>query len=104
MKKSVVKRLNAELMDYEKQLIIQQLDTAQMLDEAYQIVMKRELVEVMERLAEENRLVEYLWEFLNKQEEVLEYLYQLWMECDYSFVSELAELMGNEMEYQLRVS
>ena len=44
-----------------------------------------------------------LWEFLNQQEEVLEYLYQLWMDCDYSFVSELAELIANEMEYTYKM-
>lgn len=82
--------------------MLQESDSKQMLEEAYSIVMKRGLVEAVERLAEENGLMDYLWECLNKQEEVLEYLYQLWMGCDYSLVSNLAEVIGNEIAYSYK--
>lgn len=99
MKERVVKRLHAELEDYEKQCIIRKLDVEQMLEKAYQIMMKREIVVAMEWLAEENGLVDYLWECLNEEEEVLDYLYQLWIGCDYTFVLDLAETIGNEIAY-----
>ena len=104
MKEDIVERLQTELGAYENQYITRQFMSKQMLDKAYEIVMKRELVEVVERWIEEDGISDCLWEYLKEQEDILEYLYQIWMGCDYSFVAELTELMKNEMEYQLTKS
>lgn len=99
MKNNVIKRVVAEMRSYREELLTGKYTALQLFGEAYQIVMKQEIVDALEALAEVNRLPQYLWEWLDSKEEILEYTYQLMNHSDYSFLPELMEYLYTEVEY-----
>ena len=103
MKERVLKRMNEEFASYRMYLVSGALTAEELFDEAYQIVLKQGIMEAVERLEEESRLCEATWSFLNRKENILEYLYQLWMDCDFSLVSELKEVLYNELVHDREV-
>lgn len=103
MKERILERMKDELASYRLYLVSGALTAEQLFDEAYQIVMKQEIVEAMERLHEDNRLCEATWCWLSQKSMVLEYLYRLWMDCDFSLVSELMEVLYHEVEHDREV-
>ena len=103
MKEKVVKRLNEEMLAYRRYLVSGVMTAEQLVEEAYGIALRQFIVEAMECLAEENRLSDELCNWLNEKECVLDYLYSLWMDCDISFISELAEVLYNEVLHDREV-
>ena len=103
MRERVLQRMNDEFTSYRVYLVSGALTAEQLFEEAYQIVMKQEIMEAVERLQEDNRLSEAAWLWLDSKNSVLEYLYQLWMDCDFSLVSELMEVLYNELEHDREV-
>ena len=89
MKNTVIKRLKTELRSYRERLVTENYTALQLFGEAYQIVMKQEIVDAVERLGEEEQLPEDLWKWMATKDEVLEYLYQLLVYSDHSFSTEL---------------
>ena len=103
MKEKVVKRLNEEMLAYRRYLVSGVMTVEQLVEEAYGIALRQFIMEAMEQLAEENRLSDELCNWLNEKECVLDYLYSLWMDCDISFISELAEVLYNEVLHDREV-
>lgn len=103
MKEKVLKRLESELLLYRRYLVSGAFTVEQLVEEAYGIALRQFIVEAMERLAEENRLSDELCNWLNAKENVLDYLYSLWMDCDISFIPELAEVLYNEVSHDREV-
>lgn len=103
MKNTVIKRLKTELRSYRERLVKGNYTALQLLGEAYQIVMKQEIVDAVERLGEEEQLPEDLWKWMATKDEVLEYLYQLLVYSDHSFSTELMELLHREVEHDREV-
>ena len=103
MKEKVLKRLESELLLYRRYLISGAFTTEQLVEEAYGIALRQFITEAMERLAEENRLSDELWSWLDEKENVLDYLYALWMDCDTSLIPELAEMLYNEVSHDREV-
>lgn len=103
MKEKVVKRLNEEMLAYRRYLVSGVMTAEQLVEEAYGIALRQFIVEAMECLAEENRLSDELCNWLNEKECVLDYLYSLWMDCDISFIPELAEVLYNEVSHDREV-
>ena len=103
MKEKVVKRLNEEMLAYRRYLVSGVMTAKQLVEEAYGIALRQFIVEAMERLAEENRLSDELCNWLNEKENVLDYLYALWMDCDISLIPELAEVLYNEVSHDREV-
>ena len=103
MKDKVVKRLNEEMLAYRRYLVSGVMTAEQLVEEAYGIALRQFIVEAMECLAEENRLSDELCNWLNAKENVLDYLYSLWMDCDISFIPELAEVLYNEVLHDREV-
>ena len=103
MKEKVVKRLNEEMLAYRRYLVSGVMTAEQLVEEAYEIALRQFIMEAIERLAEDNRLTDDLWHWLNEKENVLDYLYSLWMDCDISFISELAEVLYNEVLHDREV-
>ena len=103
MKEKVVKRLNEEMLAYRRYLVSGVMTAEQLVEEAYGIALRQFIVEAMECLAEENRLSDELWSWLDEKENVLDYLYALWMDCDISFIPELAEVLYNEVSHDREV-
>ena len=103
MKEKVVKRLDEEMLAYRRYLVSGVMTAEQLVEEAYGIALRQFIMEAMEQLAEENRLSDELCNWLNEKECVLDYLYSLWMDCDISFISELAEVLYNEVLHDREV-
>ena len=103
MKEEVVKRLNEEMLAYRRYLVSGVMTAEQLVEEAYGIALRQFIMEAMEQLAEENRLSDELCNWLNEKECVLDYLYSLWMDCDISFIPELAEVLYNEVSQDREV-
>ena len=103
MKDKVVKRLNEEILAYRRYLVSGVMTAEQLVEEAYGIALRQFIMEAMEQLAEENRLSDELCNWLNEKECVLDYLYSLWMDCDISFIPELAEVLYNEVSHDREV-
>ena len=103
MKEKVVKRLNEEMLAYRRYLVSGVMTAEQLVEEAYGIALRQFIVEAMEQMAEENRLSDELCNWLNEKECVLDYLYSLWMDCDISFIPELAEVLYNEVLHDREV-
>lgn len=103
MKEKVVKRLDEEMLAYRRYLVSGVMSAEQLVEEAYGIALRQFIVEAMECLAEENRLSDELCNWLNAKENVLDYLYSLWMDCDISFIPELAEVLYNEVSHDREV-
>ena len=103
MKEKVVKRLNEEMLAYRRYLVSGVMTAEQLVEEAYGIALRQFIMEAIERLAEDNRLTDDLWHWLNEKENVLDYLYALWMDCDISLIPELAEMLYNEVSHDREV-
>lgn len=103
MKEKVLKRLESEMLLYRGYLVSGAFTAEQLVEEAYGIALRQFITEAMERLAEDNRLTDDLWSWLNGKENVLDYLYALWMDCDISLIPELAEVLYNEVSHDREV-
>lgn len=103
MKENVLKRLESELLLYRSYLVSGAFTAEQLVEEAYGIALRQFIAEAMERLAEENRLTDDVWSWLDEKENVLDYLYALWMDCDTSLIPELAEVLYNEVSHDREV-
>ena len=103
MKDKVVKRLNEEMLAYRRYLVSGVMTAEQLVEEAYGIALRQFIMEAMEQLAEDNRLTDDLWNWLDEKENVLDYLYALWMDCDTSLIPELAEVLYNEVSHDREV-
>ena len=103
MKDKVVKRLNEEMLAYRRYLVSGVMTAEQLVEEAHGIALRQFIVEAMECLAEENRLSDELCNWMSEKECVLDYLYSLWMDCDISFIPELAEVLYNEVSQDREV-
>lgn len=103
MKEKVLKRLESELLLYRRYLVSGAFTAEQLVEEAYGIALRQFITEAMKRLAEDHRLTDDLWHWLNEKENVLDYLYALWMDCDISLIPELAEVLYNEVSHDREV-
>lgn len=103
MKNKVIKKLRTELRSYREHLVIGEFTALQLWGEAYQIVLKQEIVDAVECFGEENTLPEQLWKWLDSKEEVLEYLYQLMVYSEHSFSKELMDVLRVEVEQDREV-
>ena len=103
MKENLIKRLEEEMLAYRRYIVSGVMTAEQLVEEAYEIALRQFIMEAIERLAEENRLSDELCCWLNKKEVLLDYLYSLWMDCDISFIPELAEVLYNEVLHDREV-
>lgn len=100
MKEKIVKRMEQELNEYREYLVSGKLTAQKILEEAYQLVIKQELYYIFEnhncsRLSEE----ELNW--MNQQDNMLDYLYDLWMHNDTDLAEEFAEIIHTEIIYDM---
>lgn len=78
MKEKIVKRMEHELNEYREYLVSGKLTAQKILEEAYQLVIKQELYYIFEN-HNCSRLSEEEWNWMNQQDNILDYLYDLWM-------------------------
>ena len=102
MKDLVLQRMEQELEKYREYLVSGKITVKEMLDEAYQLVIKQGLYYIF---ANHNcsRLTITEWKWLNQQENILDYLYGLWMHNDTDLTEEFAEIIHTEVIYDMEV-
>lgn len=100
MKEVVLKRMEQELKEYREYLVSGELSAQQMLEEAYQLVVKQGLYYIFEN-HNCSRLSVAEWNWMNQQEHILDYLYELWMHNDSDLADEFAEIIHAEITYDM---
>ena len=102
MRDNVLKRMEQEVKDYREYLVSEKLTAAQIVEEAYQLVVKQGLYYVF---ANHNygKLSPEEWSWLNQQEHIVDYLYSLWMGNDMDLAEEFAEIIHNELNLDREV-
>ena len=100
MKEAVLKRMEQELNAYREYLVYGELTAQKILEEAYQLVVKQELYYIFEN-HNCNRLSEEEWSWMNQQDNILDYLYDLWMHNDTDLAEEFAEIIHTEIIYDM---
>lgn len=102
MRDNVLKRMEQEVKDYREYLVSEKLTAAQVVEEAYQLVVKQGLYYVF---ANHNygRLSPEEWSWLNQQEHIVDYLYSLWMGNDMDLAEEFAGIIHNELNLDMEV-
>ena len=102
MRENVLKRMEQEVKDYREYLVSEKLTAAQVVEEAYQLVVKQGLYYVF---ANHNygKLSPEEWSWLNQQEHIVDYLYSLWMGNDMDLAEEFAGIIHNELNLDMEV-
>ena len=102
MRDNVLKRMEQEVKDYREYLVSEKLTAAQIVEEAYQLVVKQGLYYVF---ANHNygKLSPEEWSWLNQQEHIVDYLYSLWMGNDMDLAEEFAGIIHNELNLDMEV-
>lgn len=102
MKGNVLKRMKQEVKDYREYLVSGKLAAGQVVEEAYQLVVKQGLYYVFAN-HDCSRLSAEGWSWLNQKENVVDYLYSLWMGNDMDLTEEFAEIICNELNLDMEV-
>ena len=102
MRDNVLKRMEQEVKDYREYLVSEKLTAAQIVEEAYQLVVKQGLYYVF---ANHNygKLSPEEWSWLNQQEHIVDYLYSLWMGNDMDLAEEFSGIIHNELNLDIEV-
>lgn len=102
MRDNVLKRMEQEVTDYREYLVSEKLTAEQIMEEAYQLVVKQGLYEVFAN-HNNGRLSAEAWSWLNQQEHIVDYLYSLWMGNDTDLTEEFAEIIYSEINLDMEV-
>lgn len=102
MRENVLKRMEQEVKNYREHLTSEELTAAQIVEEAYQLVVKQGLYYVFANY-NYSRLSPEEWSWLNQQEHIVDYLYSLWMGNDMDLAEEFAEIIHNELNLDMEV-
>ena len=100
MKDKVVKRMKQEITDYRKELVSGRMTAEQIVEQSYQFVVKQGLYTIFSK---SNKLSVDEWSWLFSQEDVLNYLYELWMHNDTDLTEEFAEIIYHEVNREMEV-
>ena len=102
MRENVLRRMEQEVKGYREYLVSGELAAAQIVEEAYQLVVKQGLYCVFAN-HDCSRLSAEEWGWLNQQEHITDYLYSLWMGDDTDLTEEFAEIIHNELNHDMEV-
>ena len=102
MKDKVLKRMKQEITDYRKALVSGRMTAEQIVEQSYQFVVKQGLYTIFSH-CNANKLSTDEWSWLASQEDVLNYLYELWMNNDTDLIEEFAEIIHHEMNRDMEV-
>ena len=100
MRDNVLNRLEAEATAYRDHLVSGDFTAEQIVEQSYQFVMKQSIYYVFAN-HNSNKLSCDEWNWLNQQEHILDYLYELWMHNDMDLSEEFAEMLHNEINLDM---
>lgn len=100
MRATVLKRMEQEVKEYRQQLVSGRMTAEQIVEQSYQLVVKQGLYYVF---ANHNagKLSEDEWSWINCQEHIVDYLYELWMGNDTDLTEEFAEIIYKEVNLDM---
>lgn len=102
MKDKVLKRMKQEITDYRSELVSGKMTAEQIVEQSYQFVVKQGLYLIFSN-CNANKLSIDIWNWLDSQEHVLNYLYELWMHNDTDLTEEFAQIIQNELFHEMEV-
>ena len=102
MRENVLRRMEQEMKDYQEYLVSGKLAAGQIVEEAYQLVVKQGLYCVFAN-HEYGSLSAEEWSWLNQQENVVDYLYSLWMGNDADLTEEFAGIIYSALNHDMEV-
>lgn len=102
MKDRVLKRMEQEVTDYRSELVSGKMTAEQIVEQSYQFVVKQGLYHIFSN-HNVNKISIDVWNWLDSQEHVLNYLYELWMHNDTDLTEEFAQIIQNELIHEMEV-
>lgn len=102
MKDRVLKRMEQEVTDYRSELVSGKMTAEQIVEQSYQFVVKQGLYHIFSN-HNVNKISSDVWNWLDGQEHVLNYLYELWMHNDTDLTEEFAQIIQNELIHEMEV-
>lgn len=102
MKEIVLKRMEQEVKEYREHLVSGRMTAEQIVEQSYQFVVKQGLYYIF---ANHNagKVSDDEWSWLERQENIIDYLYGLWMDSDTDLTEEFAEIIHNEVNLDMGV-
>ena len=100
MKEKVLKQMELQLKEYRERLVSGKFTAEEIVEQSYQFVVKQSLYYVFEN-HNTSKLTVDEWEWLYRQEHILDYLYQLWMNNDSDLIEEFALIIHNELNLDM---
>lgn len=102
MKNNVLRRMEAETKEYREYLVSGKVSAEQLVEEAYQLVVRRFLHYIIVTpgfvsLSNEE------WGWLDRQEHIMDYLYSLWLASDSDLTEEFARIIHSELDFDMEV-
>ena len=102
MKDRVLKRMEQEVTDYRSELVSGKMTAEQIVEQSYQFVVMQGLYTIFSN-CNENKLSADEWSWLASQVQILNYLYELWMNHDTDLTEEFAQIIQNELIHEMEV-
>ncbi len=103
MKDNVMERLGTELVKFREYLVSGELSVSQLIDKAYEIAMKQLLMDALGQLITDGRMPDGVCGLLASKDNVLDYLYTLWLGYGYSVIPGLEEALLAGLEHEMEV-
>ena len=100
---NIIEKLNKELITVKESAALSPLTASELSDVAYRIAMMQLCIDAIEHMEEKHILSECKAKWIMEQKDPLSYLYQLWLECDYSFHTSLADVLDVALDYEMEV-
>lgn len=103
MKDNVMERLGTELVKFREYLASGELSVSQLIDRAYEVAMKQLLMDALGQLIADGRMPDGVCGLLDSKDNVLDYLYKVWLGCGYSVIPGLEEVLLAGLEHEMEV-
>lgn len=103
MEDKVMERLGTELVKFREYLASGELSVSQLIDKAYEIAMKQLLMDALGQLITDVRMPDGVCGLLASKDNMLDYLYTLWLGCGYSAIPGLEEVLLAGLEHEMEV-
>lgn len=102
MKNNVLRRMEAETKEYREYLVSGEVSAEQLVRDVYQLAVRQSLYYIIVTPGFVN-LSNEEWRWLNQQENIVDYLYSLWMASDSDLTEEFARIIHNELNFDMEV-
>lgn len=102
MRENVIKRMEQEIDAYREYLVSGRVTAKEIVEQSYQLVVKQGLFYIFASHDTEN-VSETIWDCLSRQEHIINYLFDVWMNIDTDLSDEFAEIVLSELNRNLEV-